>query len=95
MTPFLRALKLDATLCSLGIPDSFDFQPMVLAMGRRSISSSGVGGTAETREMLAFCATHNIVADVEVIAPRDINQAFARMEKGDVRYRFVLDMQAV
>ena len=93
MTPFLLTLKLNGTLCSLGIPDQFDFQPIMLTMGRRSISSSGVGGTVETREMLEFCAKHSIVADVEVIKPREINHAFARLEKGDVRYRFVLDMR--
>lgn len=92
MDPFLAALKLDATLCSLGIPDQFDFSPMLLAMGRRSIASSGSGGTADTQEMLDFCAEHNIVADVEVIAMAQINEAFARVEKGDVHYRFVVDM---
>ncbi|MDB6051200.1 MAG: cinnamyl-alcohol dehydrogenase [Pseudomonas sp.] len=92
MDPFLLALKIDATLCSLGIPDQFDFNPVLLAMGRRSIASSGSGGTADTHEMLAFCAEHKIVADVEVIAMGDINEAFARLEKGDVHYRFVVDM---
>ncbi|WP_409077929.1 NAD(P)-dependent alcohol dehydrogenase [Pseudomonas sp. N3-W] len=93
MDPFLIALKLDATLCSLGIPDQFDFSPMLLAMGRRSIASSGAAGTLDTREMLAFCAEHNIVADVEVIAMSQINEAFDRVEKGDVHYRFVVDLQ--
>lgn len=94
MTPFLATLKLNGTLCSLGIPDKMDFMPVLLAMGRRSISSSGVGGTAETREMLEFCAKHGIVSDIELVKPSGINEAFARLEKGDVRYRFVLDMQA-
>lgn len=93
MDPFLLALKLDATLCSLGIPDSFDFTPVLLTMGRRRISSSGVGGTRETREMLDFCAEHGIVADVELIKPEQINEAFARLERGDVRYRFVMDLR--
>lgn len=92
MTPMIQALKLDATLCSLGIPDSFDFLPLMLTMGRRRLASSGAAGTADTHEMLAFCREHGIVADVEVIAPADINDAFARLEKGDVRYRFVIDM---
>jgi uncharacterized zinc-type alcohol dehydrogenase-like protein len=85
-------MKLDGTLCSLGLPDSFDLQPLLLAMGRRSIASSGSGGTRETREMLAFCHQHGITAEVEVIAPKQINEAFARLAKGDVKYRFVLDM---
>ncbi|HEU0164910.1 MAG TPA: NAD(P)-dependent alcohol dehydrogenase [Thermomicrobiales bacterium] len=93
MDPFLRALKLDATLCSLGIPDHFEFSPVLLAMGRRSIASSGAGGTRETKEMLEFCREHHIGADVEVIAPNEINAAFARLERGDVHYRFVIDMQ--
>ena len=93
MTPMLAALKLDATLCSLGIPDSFDFLPLMLTMGRRRLASSGAAGTADTHAMLAFCAEHNIVADVEVIAPDQINDAFARLERGDVHYRFVIDMQ--
>jgi len=92
MTPFLKALKMDATLCSLGIPDSFDFSPVMLTMGRRRLASSGVGGTRETREMLEFCREHGIVADVELIGPDGINEAFARLERGDVRYRFVIDM---
>jgi alcohol dehydrogenase (NADP+) len=93
MDLFLLALKFDGTLCSLGIPDRFDFSPVNLTMGRRRLTSSGVGGTRETREMLDFCAEHGIVADIELIEPGQINEAFARLEKGDVRYRFVLDMR--
>jgi len=93
MDPFLLALKFDGTLCSLGIPDRFDFSPVNLTMGRRRISSSGVGGTRETREMLDFCAEHGIVADIELITPDGINEAFERLRKGDVRYRFVLDLR--
>ncbi|MDR6671624.1 putative zinc-type alcohol dehydrogenase-like protein [Xanthomonas translucens] len=92
LDPMLQALKLDGTLCSLGLPDKLDFAPMTLAMGRRRIASSGAGGTADTHEMLAFCQRHGIVADVEVIAMEQINEAFARLEKGDVHYRFVIDM---
>lgn len=88
----IQALKLDATLCSLGIPDSFDFPPVMLTMGRRRLASSGAAGTRDTHEMLAFCSKHQIVADVEVIAMSQINEAFERLAKGDVRYRFVIDM---
>jgi uncharacterized zinc-type alcohol dehydrogenase-like protein len=94
MDPFLTALKFDGTLCSLGIPDSFDVSPVLLTMGRRRLTSSGVGGTRETREMLEFCAEHGIVADIEMVTPAGINEALARLEQGDVRYRFVLDMRA-
>lgn len=64
--------------------------PMI--MGRRSISASVIGGIAETQEMLDFCAEHNIVPDVEMITMQDINTAYERMQKSDVKYRFVIDM---
>lgn len=92
MNPFVRALKLDGTLCLLGLRARFDLDPVMLAMGRRSVASSGVGGTKETREMLIFCAEHKITADVEIIRPEQINEAFRRLEANDVKYRFVLDL---
>ncbi|HEV7763517.1 MAG TPA: NAD(P)-dependent alcohol dehydrogenase [Thermoanaerobaculia bacterium] len=92
LDPFLQTLNLNGTLCSLGIPDRFEFSPVMLAMGRRRLSSSGSGGTIETQEMLDFCKEHDIVADVEVITPNDLSAAFKRLDKGDVHYRFVLDM---
>jgi len=95
MTPMIAALKLDATLCSLGIPSSFDFAPLMLTMGRRRLASSGAAGTADTHEMLAFCAEHGIVADIELIAMDEINEAYRRLEQGDVYYRFVIDMQTL
>lgn len=60
--------------------------------GRRSLAGSAIGGIKETQEMLDYCAEKNIVSDVEVIAMKDINTAYERMIKGDVRYRFVIDM---
>lgn len=92
MDPYMNALKLDGTLCSLGIPDSFDVSPMLLAMGRRSISSSGTGGTKETQEMLEFSAQHDIYPEVEMIQASEIQTALERLKKNDVRYRFVVDM---
>jgi uncharacterized zinc-type alcohol dehydrogenase-like protein len=62
-----------------------------LIFGRRSIAGSLIGGIAETQEMLDFCAEHGIVSEIETIAVQDINTAWDRMEKGDVRYRFVID----
>jgi uncharacterized zinc-type alcohol dehydrogenase-like protein len=59
---------------------------------RRRIAGSLIGGIRETQEMLDFCAEHGIACEIEVIAPDQINTAYARMEKSDVRYRFVLDM---
>ena len=92
LDPYLRALKLDGTLCCLGIPKNFDFTPVFLTIGRRRLASSGVGGTLETQEMLNFCSQNSIAADVEVIAAAEIDDGFARLERGDVRYRLVIDM---
>ena len=92
MDAYIRALKLDGTLCSLGIPERFDLSPVMLTMGRRSLASSGAGGTRDVGEMLAFCAQHGITADVEVIGTGGINDAFARLARNDVKYRFVIDM---
>lgn len=93
LTDYMQALKLDGTLCSVGLPSHFDVQPRALATGRRSLASSGSGGTRETVEMLAFCEKHRITADVEIIAPSEINTAFQRLSNNDVKYRFVIDMQ--
>lgn len=92
LDPYLRALKLDGTLCCLCIPANMDFSPVLLTMGRRRLASSGVGGTQETQEMLDFCSKNNIAADVEIITAADIDEGFKRLERGDVRYRLVIDM---
>mgnify|MGYP002040412735 FL=1 len=67
--------------------------PMLL--GRRRLAGSPIGGIAQTQEMLDFCARKNILPDCEMIAMQDINQAFERMERADVRYRFVIDMASL
>jgi len=92
MDACVRALKLDGTLCSLGIPERFDLSPVMLTMGRRSLASSGAGGTRDVGEMLAFCAQHGISAGVEVVGRGAINEALARLGRNDVKYRFVIDM---
>jgi uncharacterized zinc-type alcohol dehydrogenase-like protein len=66
-----------------------------LIHNRRSIAGSLIGGLPETQEMLDYCAEHNIVSDVEVIPIQNINEAYERMLKGDVRYRFVIDMASL
>ena len=66
-----------------------------LILGRRSVAGSLIGGIAETQEMLDFCGEHNIVSEVEVIKIQDINEAYERMLKSDVRYRFVIDMTSL
>ncbi|MEC8374832.1 MAG: NAD(P)-dependent alcohol dehydrogenase, partial [Pseudomonadota bacterium] len=66
-----------------------------IVMGRRSFSGSNIGGIAETQEMLGFCDKHNITADIELIKASEVNQAFERLAKGDVKYRFVIDMSTL
>ena len=73
-------------------PKPAEVSAFSLLSGRKSLAGSGIGGMAETQEMLDFCAEHNIVSDIELIDIKDIQTAFDRMVKGDVRYRFVIDM---
>ena len=91
--PYLRLLKRDATLCLLGAIEPLDFHGGQVMFQRRRIAGSSIGGVRETREMMAFCAEHNITADVEVISPDQINQAWERVERSDVKYRFVIDLK--
>ena len=92
MTPLMETLKLNGTLCSVGIPEEFEVSPLIMASRRLSLASSGAGGTDDVREMLAFCAEHEIAAEVETVSPDQINEAFDRLRRNDVRYRFVIDM---
>jgi uncharacterized zinc-type alcohol dehydrogenase-like protein len=64
-------------------------------MGRKAVAASLIGGIAETQEMLDFCGKHNIVSEIEIIKIQDINEAYERMLKSDVRYRFVIDMASL
>jgi uncharacterized zinc-type alcohol dehydrogenase-like protein len=63
--------------------------------GRKSLAGSSIGGMAETQEMIDFCAEHQIVSDVEMVPIQSVNDAFTRIEKNDVRYRFVIDMASL
>ena len=76
-------------------PEDPTFHVSGLISRRKAIAGSMIGGAKETQEMLDFCAEKNIVSDVEVIAMKDINTAYERMMKGDVRYRFVIDMSTL
>jgi uncharacterized zinc-type alcohol dehydrogenase-like protein len=90
---YLSLLATDGTLICVGVPPTpAEISAFSLLAGRKSIGGSGIGGIAETQEMLDFCAENNIVSDIEMIDIKDIHQAYERMEKGDVRYRFVIDM---
>jgi uncharacterized zinc-type alcohol dehydrogenase-like protein len=92
---YLKLLHRDATLCLVGLPNEpLPVQPFVTA-GRRSMSGSMIGGIAETQEMLDFCAEHNITADIELINIQQVNEAYARMERNDVKYRFVIDLASL
>jgi len=93
---YLPLLKQDSTLCLVGLPpEPPHFAPFNLIGGRHSLSGSMIGGMPETQRMLDYCGQHNITADVEVIPIQKINQAFERLLKQDVKYRFVIDMSSL
>ena len=87
----LNLLKRDGTMVLVGLPPPTPLSAGPLIMGRRRLAGSLIGGIRETQEMLDFCAKHGVASDVEVIPIKDINGAYERMLKGDVRYRFVVD----
>jgi uncharacterized zinc-type alcohol dehydrogenase-like protein len=90
---YLNMLKTSGVMTCVGAPPSpAQIHAFSLIMKRKSFTGSLIGGISETQEMLDYCAEHNIVSDVEVINIKDINEAYERMLKGDVRYRFVIDM---
>ena len=94
---YLRTLKRDGTLVLIGVPDRPHAAPNVanLVFQRRSIAGSLIGGIKETQEMLDFCGEHGIVSDIEAIPMERINEAYERMLRSDVRYRFVIDMSSL
>ena len=93
---YLPLLKQDATLTMVGLPEKPpSFSPFNMIARRASIAGSMIGGMVETQEMLDYCGKHNITADVEVIPIQKVNEAFERMLKQDVKYRFVIDMSSL
>ena len=94
---FTALLRRDATMVLVGAPATPHPSPSVwnLLLGRRSIAGSAIGGIAETQEMLDFCAARDIVSDIEMIAMQEIEHAYSRMLKSDVKYRFVIDMETL
>jgi uncharacterized zinc-type alcohol dehydrogenase-like protein len=93
---YLRLLKLDATLCLVGAPEHpLPVSAFNLLLPRRHFAGSAIGGIRETQEMLDFCATHGIASDIEMIPMQQVNQAWDRLLKQDVRYRFVIDMASL
>lgn len=93
---YLQLLRTNGTMIVLGVPPVASAVPAFNLIGkRRSIMGSLIGGIKETQEMLDYCAEHGIVSDVEVIAASQVNEAYERMIKGDVRYRFVIDINSI
>jgi uncharacterized zinc-type alcohol dehydrogenase-like protein len=93
---YLNLLTRDGNLTLVGAPETpLPVAAFGLILGRRSLSGSAIGGLAETQEMLDFCGTHNITADVEVIPIQKVNEAYERLLKSDVKYRFCIDMASL
>jgi alcohol dehydrogenase (NADP+) len=96
INPYVPLLDVDGTICLVGqVGPMGEFNSPPLLMGRRRIAASLIGGIAETQEMLDFCGRMNILPECEMIRMDEINEAFERMEKSDVRYRFVIDMNSL
>ena len=92
MNRYLSLLRTNGVHIVVGVPAPYAIHPFSLIGGRKSLAGSGIGGIKETQEMLDFCASNNIVSEIELIDIKDITTAYERMLKGDVRYRFVIDM---
>jgi alcohol dehydrogenase (NADP+) len=94
LNPYLSALRRDGTLILVGLLEPIEpaLQAFPIVLGRRRIAGSLIGGLPETQEMLDFCAEHGIGCDIEMLDIRNINEAYERMQRSDVRYRFVIDL---
>ncbi len=96
MDPYISLLKIDATMVLVGAVEPLKpFHGGGIIMGRKRIAGSLIGGIRETQEMLDFCGKHNIVSDIEVIPMQEINEAYDRVVRSDVKYRFVIDMKSL
>jgi uncharacterized zinc-type alcohol dehydrogenase-like protein len=97
LNPFLNLLKRDGTMTLVGAPEHDHPSPQVfnLILKRRRLAGSLIGGIAETQEMLDFCGEHGIISDIEVIPMQKINEAYERILKSDVKYRFVIDLDSL
>jgi uncharacterized zinc-type alcohol dehydrogenase-like protein len=93
---YLSLLKVNGTMTLVGVPDiPAPVSAVNLIMGRRRLAGSAIGGIRETQEMLDFCGKHNVVSDIEITPIQKINEAWARLVKQDVKYRFVIDMASL
>ncbi len=97
LNPYLNVLKVDGTHILVGLIEPIEpaLHTANLILKRRVLTGSLIGGIAETQEVLNFCAEHNIECDAEMIKIQDINEAYQRMKKGDVKYRFIIDMKSL
>jgi uncharacterized zinc-type alcohol dehydrogenase-like protein len=97
VNPYVSTLKVDGTLVLVGYLGGLEpvLNTVQMILGRKTVAGSVIGGIAETQKLLDFCGKHNIVSDVEIIRMQDINEAYERMLKSDVRYRFVIDMASL
>jgi uncharacterized zinc-type alcohol dehydrogenase-like protein len=97
LNAYFPLLKRDGTMTLVGVPAEPHPAPAVgnLVFRRRNLAGSMIGGIAETQEMLDFCAEHGITADIELIRAEEIESAYARMLRGDVKYRFVMDVATI
>jgi alcohol dehydrogenase (NADP+) len=93
--PYLALLRRDRTMALVGVLT--EVEPLTganLIFGRKSVTGSAIGGMAETQQMMDFCAEHNVASDVEIVTIQSVNEAFDRLLKNDVKYRFVIDMRS-
>ncbi|MCW5937525.1 MAG: NAD(P)-dependent alcohol dehydrogenase [Fimbriimonadaceae bacterium] len=95
LNAYLGLLDLDRTMVLIGVPDPSPLHAFPLVLRRRNLAGSLIGGIRETQEMLDFCGEKDITCDIEVIAMQQINEAYERMLRSDVRYRFVIDMASL
>ena len=97
INPYVQTLSVNGTLVLVGYLGPLDpfLNSVPMILGRKSVAGSVIGGIAETQEMLDFCGKHNIVSDIEIISMQDINKAYERLLKSDVKYRFVIDMASL
>ena len=96
LTPYLELLKTNGTMCVVGAVEPLSkVNAAQLIFGRRSLAGSLIGGIAETQEMLDFCGEKNILSEVEVIRMEEVNEAYARIQKNEVKYRFVIDVSSL
>jgi len=95
VAPYLHLLRIDGVQVLVGMIDMMPELHSAVLLGRKVLTGSGIGGLAETQEMLDFCAEKNILPDIEVIPMQDVTEAYDRMEASDVKYRFVIDIDSL